>query len=319
VLGYKTGIQGDINAFRASFPVLAKVPFDSDYKFVAQLHDVEPPGAAAGAGGGVRRVVYAKGAWDVLISRCATQAAGDNAWASEPIDVAFWKAAASEYAASGLRVLAVVQWEVPRGKETLTADELLVGAAAAPCLQLNCLLAIVDPCRESAGRAVRECQKAGIVVKMITGDHADTASFIAGQLGIIDKATFERYLAVKDSPDPEARRRIVLQGADIEAIPKDDPGTAVPREPHLAKYVLDVNVFARVTPEHKLRIVRALKNTHGRITSMTGDGVNDAPALKEAHVGVAMGITGTDVAKQGACQAGRQRDAGRRPRAGASA
>jgi hypothetical protein len=111
---------------------------------------------------------------------------------------------------------------------------------------------------------------------------ADTACFIARELGIIDNETFQRYLAVKDT-DPEARRRIVLQGSEIEAIPKDPEGTKVPAEPELAKYVLDVNVYARVSPEHKLRIVRALKNTHNRITSMTGDGVNDAPALKEAH------------------------------------
>jgi len=111
---------------------------------------------------------------------------------------------------------------------------------------------------------------------------ADTACFIARELGIIDNETFQRYLAVKDT-DPEARKRIVLQGSEIEAIPKDPEGTKVPAEPELAKYVLDVNVYARVSPEHKLRIVRALKNTHNRITSMTGDGVNDAPALKEAH------------------------------------
>jgi len=128
---------------------------------------------------------------------------------------------------------------------------------------------------------------------MITGDHADTACFIARELGIVTDAQFKRYLEVKDS-DPEARKRIVLRGDEIRAIPSDAT------ESHLAKYVLDVNVFARVAPEHKLRIVRALKETHGKITSMTGDGVNDAPALKEAHVGVAMGITGTDVAKQAA-------------------
>ena len=298
VLGMKAGVEGDVNAFKAAFPLLAKIPFDSEYKFQAQMHDIRdaPDGVP-------RRVVYGKGAWDVLIARCATQAAGGDAWASEPIEREWWRARASEYASSGLRVLAVVQWTVPADKTTLKLAELLTDAAETPCLQLNCLLAIVDPCRESAGRAVRECQHAGINVKMITGDHADTACFIARELGVLDEANFARYLAIKDGKsveDVEARRRIVLQGADIEAIPKDAPGTALPVEAQLARYVLGVNVYARVSPEHKLRIVRALKNSHHRITSMTGDGVNDAPALKEAHVGVAMGITGTDVAKSAA-------------------
>ena len=302
VLGLKVGIVGDIGVFKGAFPALAKVPFDSATKFVAELVDVDSvPGARAR-----RRIVYSKGAADVLLSRCAWQAAGGDAWAPEPIDREWWAARTSEYASAGLRVLAVVQWEVAADKVSLTLSEMLVDAAAAPCMQINCLLAITDPCRESAGRAVRECQHAGIAVKMVTGDHADTAAFIARELGIIDEATFQRYLAAKagakggSAADAEVLRRIVLQGSDIEAMPKDAPGLALPVEPVLAQYVLGGSIFARVSPEHKLRIVRALKHAHGRITSMTGDGVNDAPALKEAHVGIAMGLTGSDVAKHAA-------------------
>lgn len=122
---------------------------------------------------GTKRVVYIKGAWDVLIERCGTQAVNNDPWgAAEPCDQAWWKREASSYAANGMRVLAVAQWVVPDDKTTLTLEELLHGAKARPFLQLNCLLAIVDPCRESAQRAVHECQGAGITVKMITGDHA---------------------------------------------------------------------------------------------------------------------------------------------------
>jgi len=100
------------------------------------------------------------------------------------------------------------------------------------------------------------------------GDHAATAVFIARQLGIIDANTFARYNTVKDT-DPEARKHIVLRGDEIQEIPPDE------KESRLARYVLDVCVFARVSPEHKLRIVRALKETHGRITSMTGEAARD--------------------------------------------
>jgi len=290
VLGHKLGITGNINTYKAEFEVVAKVPFDSDYKFVAVMTDVDTPA-------GRKRLVYLKGAWDELIRRCNTQAARDDAFASEPVDRAFWLEEASNYAANGMRVLAVVQWEVPADKADLSLEELRDAAATAPCLQLNCLVAIVDPCRDTAAAAVRECHGAGITVKMITGDHPDTACYIARELGIIDTPTFLRYLEVKgrtDAASIEARRCIVLKSDDLEAIPAD------PKESALAYYAQRTNIFARVSPLHKLRIVRALKETCGLITSMTGDGVNDAPALKEAHCGVAMGITGTDVAKQAA-------------------
>jgi magnesium-transporting ATPase (P-type) len=129
------------------------------------MQDIDTPA-------GRKRLVYLKGAWDVLIQRCATQAVDNDAFRSERCDQAWWREQASAYAANGMRVLAVAQWEVPATKSTLALSELLEDAAASPTLQINCLLAILDPCRESAGRAVAECKAAGITVKMITGDHA---------------------------------------------------------------------------------------------------------------------------------------------------
>lgn len=155
-----------LSLFSSAFPLSLRLSPCADYKFVAQMQDMTTPA-------GTKRVVYIKGAWDVLIERCGTQAVNNDPWgAAEPCDQAWWKREASSYAANGMRVLAVAQWVVPDDKTTLTLEELLHGAKARPFLQLNCLLAIVDPCRESAQRAVHECQGAGITVKMITGDHA---------------------------------------------------------------------------------------------------------------------------------------------------
>jgi len=166
-----------------------------------------------------------------LLPCSGTQAVDNDAFKSAPIDRAFWLREASSYAANGMRVLAIAQLEVPADKTTITLEEIRDAALSSPCLQLNCLVAIVDPCRESATRAVAECHGAGIIVKMITGDHGDTAAYISKELGIIDNETFQRYLAVKDT-DPEARKHIVLRGEEIKDIPSDD------KESHLAKYVM---------------------------------------------------------------------------------
>ncbi|RYF00028.1 MAG: hypothetical protein EOO41_00135 [Methanobacteriota archaeon] len=207
VLGHKLGIEGNINSFKAQFQQIDKVPFESDYKFVAVMQDVDTPA-------GRKRIVYLKGAWDEVIRRCSTQAVNDNAFESAPCNQAFWLSAASDYAAEGMRVLAVAQWEVPADKTKLTLEELRDAALTSPCLQLNCLVAIIDPPRASAKRSIKECHNAGILVKMITGDHADTACFIAKDLGIISDEKFKEYLRVKDSDD-EARRRIVLRGDEV--------------------------------------------------------------------------------------------------------
>src|SRR5690606_21999318 len=137
-------------------------------------------------------------------------------------------------------------------------------------LTLAGLVGMIDPPRAEAAAAVATCQAAGIRAVMITGDHPLTAAYIAGQLGI-----------KKNEP--------VVTGSQLEQM----------QPAELEKVAATTAVFARVTPEHKLRIIEGLQRS-GQIAAMTGDGVNDAPALKKAEIGVAMGVTGTDVAKEAA-------------------
>lgn len=172
--------------------------------------------------------------------------------------------AVEELAARGQRVLAAAgEW---RARSSVDLDGDL--AAAARGLVFLGLVGIVDPARLEAGDAIAAAHRSGIDVKMITGDHPVTAHAIAGQLGIGGE---------------------VVRGIDLEAM----------EDAELQARVADIGVFARVAPEHKLRIVRALQ-AGDRVVSMTGDGVNDAPALEQADIGVAMGITGTEVTKQAA-------------------
>ncbi|MEE4203965.1 MAG: cation-transporting P-type ATPase [Halieaceae bacterium] len=202
-------------------------------------------------------IVFMKGAPEVVIDRCAA-CYGENE--ETPLDKAHWHEAAEKLAASGRRVLALAC--KPRTESgPLSFDELDEG------LSLLGLVGLIDPPREEAITAVALCQQAGIRVKMITGDHAATAAAIGQQLGL--KATSQ-----------------VLSGKDIEAM--DDQA--------LASQLARVDVFARTSPEHKLRLVRALQ-AQGEVVAMTGDGVNDAPALKRADIGIAMGGKGTEAAK----------------------
>jgi Ca2+-transporting ATPase len=170
---------------------------------------------------------------------------------------------AVSFAAEGMRVLAFAWKEAPAGMDELTHHEAEKGLLFAG------LQGMIDPPRSEVIEAVKDCKKAGIRVVMITGDHAVTAQAIGRKLGIIDQ----------DGG--------VLTGRELEAMEDD----------RLFEQVRKVSVYARVAPEHKLRITRQLIR-HGEIVAMTGDGVNDAPALKAAHIGIAMGITGTDVAKE---------------------
>lgn len=203
--------------------------------------------------------IYVKGAPERLLEMCERQrgSTGDS-----DLDIDYWQAMAEEIAASGQRVLAVAVKKTERDHTILTFDDVEHG------LTLLGLFGLIDPPREEAIAAVAECQAAGIRVKMITGDHAGTAKAIARQLGL---------------ENPGA----ILTGRELDTLGDDA----------LRRSAEETAVFARTSPEHKLRLVMALQ-ARGAVVAMTGDGVNDAPALKRADVGVAMGRNGSEAAKE---------------------
>ncbi len=206
--------------------------------------------------------VYVKGAAEVLLDRCtgALNSAGQKVNCSSE----GFRQALEAMASRGLRVLAFARLE-KFGEKKLTFDNITG-------LTLLGLQGMIDPPRPEAMKAIQACQQAGVTVKMITGDHALTAAAIGRQIGLCNE----------DCAD-------VLTGAAIAQMPDDE----------LIKQVEKINVFARVAPDQKLRLVEALQ-ARGHVVAMTGDGVNDAPALKKANIGIAMGITGTDVSKEAA-------------------
>ncbi|MBB5788829.1 cation-translocating P-type ATPase [Jiangella mangrovi] len=220
-------------------------------------------GVLASDPGGTLRVLV-KGAPDRVLERCGSQTGptGDP----EPLDREFWESQIDEIGADGLRVLAAAHARPVPGTSTLTHADLDGG------LELAGLVGIVDPPRPEAVDAITVCRTAGVRVKMITGDHAGTALAIGREMGIAAQDTNR-----------------VLSGADLEAMSAET----------LRATVRDVDIYARTSPEHKLRIVAALQ-AHGEVVAMTGDGVNDAPALTRADVGVAMGIKGTEATKEAA-------------------
>ncbi|WP_226801680.1 HAD-IC family P-type ATPase [Alkalilimnicola sp. S0819] len=205
--------------------------------------------------------IYLKGAPEQVLDVCAGErhADGDRQLSRE-----YWEARIAELAARGERVLAVATKPARGSHQALRFEDVGEG------LILLGLVGLIDPPREEAVQAVADCQSAGIRVKMITGDHGGTASAIAAQLGLVNSAD-------------------VVTGAEVEAM--DDVA--------LAQRVIEVDVFARAAPEHKLRLVQALQ-ARGATVAMTGDGVNDAPALKRSDVGVAMGQKGTEAAREAA-------------------
>lgn len=204
-------------------------------------------------------LIYLKGSPEAVLSRC------EHAWQSDdPLDTSQWRETAENMAADGLRVLAVAEKRWDPHNTVLELDDTEHGFV------LLGLVGMTDPPRQEAIEAVEKCHAAGIRVIMITGDHIATARAIARQIGIrtTDGAT---------------------TGAELEKL--DQPG--------LDRAVDNTDVFARVAPAQKLKIVQSLQR-RGHVVAMTGDGVNDAPALKQADIGVAMGITGTDVSKEAA-------------------
>ena len=204
--------------------------------------------------------IYVKGAPEQLISMCRQQRTlADQA---APQQAEWWLEEAEKLAGQGQRVLALAVKPAPPGMQHLAIEDL-----EQELIMLG-LLGLVDPPRPEAISAVAECHAAGIRVKMITGDHKGTAAAIGQQIGL-------------DKPGN------VLTGVEIDQM--DDAA--------LARAVLDSDVFARTSPEHKLRLVMALQS-HGVTVAMTGDGVNDAPALKRADAGIAMGMKGSEAAKE---------------------
>ncbi len=242
-----------------SHPRFDAIPFESEHQYMASLHGT----------GDAHPVLYAKGSVESLLARC--DAALDARGETVSLDREKIRGDAEGMARKGLRVLAFARKLLPTGQTSLSREDVSFG------LTFLGLQGMIDPPRQEAIQAVRACQKAGIQVKMITGDHALTAAAIAQKLGLyLNPGTC--------SPDCH-----VLTGKNLAEISDAD----------LVETVQDTEVFARVSPEQKLRLVRALQY-RGEIVAMTGDGVNDAPALKQADIGIAMGITGTEVAKESA-------------------
>ena len=212
-----------------------------------------------------RGFIYLKGAPERVLALCETQRGTDS---EAPLDSGFWHARMEEAAAQGMRLLALaVRHETTT---TLNFSDIEDGG-----FTLLAVLGLADPPREEAIQAVTTCRNAGIRVKMITGDHAATARAIGTQLGL--------------GGHPPGEAVHATTGAEIESL--DDA--------QLRDVVAKTDIFARASPEHKLRLVEALQSL-GHVTAMTGDGVNDAPALRRADVGVAMGKKGTEAAKEAA-------------------
>ena len=204
---------------------------------------------------------YVKGAPERLLEMCSWQRSDDG---QAPLDLVYWERQMEQMARQGQRVLAIASVPFRAGVRELRYRDLSSG------LVLLGMVGMMDPPREEAIEAVRRCRSAGIRVKMITGDHAVTALAIGHQMGIGDG-------------------RSALTGSRIETMSDMD----------LRRAVRDTDVFARSSPEHKLRLVQAMQ-ANGAVVAMTGDGVNDAPALKRADVGIAMGGKGTEVAREAA-------------------
>ena len=254
VLAQKGGI--DVKAFRENHPRFASVPFDSDYKFMATFH------AMSSADGAPVVRAYVKGAPDVILDRSTY--ARMSGGRTETLTTGMRARVLAEnerIAAQGRRVLAFAQ----RDFDPTTFDPGGDLMGLMQDLEIAALVGEVDPPRAEATKAIAEAKRAGIRVRMITGDHAVTAGAIAQELGIEGRA---------------------VTGTEFAALSDQEA----------AEQIEEIGVIARVAPEHKVRLVDVLK-ARKNVVAMTGDGVNDAPAIGAADIGIAMGITGTDVAK----------------------
>lgn len=246
----KAGV--DLRAQAQETPRTDEIPFESQHRFMATLHHDH-------LGNGY---IFVKGAPERLLEMCFWQRGGGEG--ERALDRDRWLVRIDEIAAKGQRVLGVAAKRTVADHCELKFGDVDTG------LSFLGLIGFIDPPRTEAIDAVRQCARAGLAVKMITGDHAATAVAISRELGL-------------DTP------AAVLTGRDLDALSDEE----------LSGAVVGTTVFARTSPEHKLRLVKSLQS-RGQIVAMTGDGVNDAPALKRADIGIAMGVKGTEGAKEAA-------------------
>jgi magnesium-transporting ATPase (P-type) len=249
VAAIKGGLE--LDRAREQHEQLDVIPFESERQYMATLNRTEEGPC-----------IFMKGAPEAVVERCSRRLLPDGEEAAMDAEAAeAAKQAAHELAEAGYRVLGMAYRRVDR--ERFEGDEVGAGLVFAGFQGME------DPLRPEAKGAVDAARNAGIRVIMLTGDHADTARAIGGQLGLTEDGAEAR----------EGRSLDDLSDEELDAV------------------VRDVNVYARVSPEHKLRLVERLK-AQGHVVAVTGDGVNDAPALQAAHLGVAMGQAGTDVARE---------------------
>ncbi|VAW94535.1 Cation-transporting ATPase, E1-E2 family [hydrothermal vent metagenome] len=249
VSGLKAGLDNEAES--KQYPRTDLIPFESEHRFMATLHHSHSGDA----------FIFLKGAPERVLEMCARQRTLEG---EQPLNKNYWLNRIDEMAQQGQRVLAIAVKSVRSEQRELSFNDVDHD------LTLLGLFGLIDPPREEAIKAVQTCDKAGIRVKMITGDHAATARAIARQLNLVNTLD-------------------VLTGQELELMSEDE----------LRQCVHKVDVYARVNPEHKLRLVKLLQE-QDLVVAMTGDGVNDAPALKRADVGTAMGLNGTEAAKEAA-------------------
>jgi magnesium-transporting ATPase (P-type) len=249
VAGLKAGL--DIETEMKQYPRTDLIPFESEHRFMATLHHSHTGDA----------FIFLKGAPEQVLEMCAKQKTVDG---NQPMDKNYWLTRIEEMAQQGQRVLAIAIKPISYEKMELQFSEV-----ENDLIMLG-MFGLIDPPRKEAIESIQACDKAGIRVKMITGDHGATARAIAGQINLVNADD-------------------VITGQEVGLMSEDQ----------LRQRVQDVDVYARVNPEHKLLLVKLLQE-QGFIVAMTGDGVNDAPALKRADVGIAMGHNGTEAAKEAA-------------------
>ncbi|MBN1171997.1 MAG: cation-transporting P-type ATPase [Micromonosporaceae bacterium] len=263
----KGGIE--LDDLPAAYPRIDVITFSSERQYMATLHRDHEHGG---------HVAFAKGAVERMLRLCDSQLASGGG--RQPLDREAVLRAAEELAARGLRVLATAVWQ-GADPQRFTEEDLPSTMALAG------LQAMLDPPKAAAITSVQACRTAGIAVKMVTGDHAGTATAIANQLGLLSGPR-DGHGGSRDGHGGPGDGR-VLTGTQLAALSDEEYPEAVDR----------AAVLARVSPEEKLRLVEALQ-ARGHVVAMTGDGVNDAPALRRANIGVAMGEGGTEVAKDAA-------------------